>query len=108
MDNDTLEPPTSPNYDKLGKVRPVLTYLQARFSEVYTPGRELAVDEVMIKFQGRSSLKQYMPQKPIKRGIKVWVLADREEGQHHGGQPWGTGSEGPHHGLPGQVAQGVL
>jgi hypothetical protein len=24
----------------------------------------------MIKFQGRSSLKQYMPEKP---GIKVWV-----------------------------------
>ena len=80
VDNDTLEPPTSPNYDKLGKVRPVLTYLQARFSEVYTPGRELAVDEAMIKFQGRSSLKQYMPQKPIKRGIKVWVLADSHTG----------------------------
>ena len=30
----------------------------------------------MIKFQGRSSLKQYMPMKPTKRGIKVWVLAD--------------------------------
>ena len=31
----------------------------------------------MIKFQGRSSLKQYMPMKPIKRGIKVWTLADK-------------------------------
>ncbi len=30
----------------------------------------------MIKFQGRSSLKQYMPMKPIKRGTKVWVLGD--------------------------------
>ena len=30
----------------------------------------------MIKFQGRSSLKQYMPLKPTKRGIKVWVAAD--------------------------------
>ena len=30
----------------------------------------------MIKFQGRSLLKQYMPIKPIKQGIKVWVLAD--------------------------------
>ena len=34
----------------------------------------------MIKFQGRSSLKKYMPQKPIKRGIKVWVLADSRNG----------------------------
>ena len=34
----------------------------------------------MIKFQGRSSLKQYMPKKPIKRGIKVWVLGDSSNG----------------------------
>ena len=31
----------------------------------------------MIKFQGRSSLKLM---KPIKRGIKVWVLADSHTG----------------------------
>lgn len=34
----------------------------------------------MIKFHGRSSLKQYMPMKPIKCGIKVWVLADSHTG----------------------------
>ncbi len=39
-------------------------------------GRDVAVDEAMIKFQGRSALKQYLPMKPVKRGIKVWVLAD--------------------------------
>jgi hypothetical protein len=38
------------------------------------------VDEAMIKFQGRSSLKQYMPKKPIKRGIKTWVLGDSTNG----------------------------
>ena len=30
----------------------------------------------MIRFKGRSSIKQYMPQKPIKRGYKVWVRAN--------------------------------
>ena len=34
----------------------------------------------MIPFQGRSTLKQYLPLKPIKRGIKVWVLADSHNG----------------------------
>lgn len=29
----------------------------------------------MVKFKGRSTLKQYMPMKPIKRGFKVWVVA---------------------------------
>ena len=30
----------------------------------------------MTKFKGRSSLKQYQPMKPIKRGIKVWQRCD--------------------------------
>ena len=34
----------------------------------------------MIKFQGRSSLKQYMPMKLIKRDIKVWFRADSRNG----------------------------
>ena len=34
---------------------------------------ECAIDEAMVKYKGRSSLKQYLPMKPIKRGFKVWV-----------------------------------
>ena len=34
----------------------------------------------MIPFKGRSSLKQYMPKKPVRRGIKVWALADALNG----------------------------
>ena len=37
---------------------------------------ENSIDEAMIKFKGRSSLKQYVSLKPIKRGIKAWVRAD--------------------------------
>ena len=40
----------------------------------------MTVDEAMIKFQGRSSLKQYLPMKPTKHGIKVWVLGDANNG----------------------------
>ena len=36
------------------------------------------VDESMIRFKGRSSLKQYNPMKPIKRGYKIWCLADND------------------------------
>ena len=61
-------------------MRPVLDYVTAKCKELYKPHREVAVDEATIKFQGRSSLKQYMPQKPIKRGIKVWVLGDSHNG----------------------------
>ena len=34
----------------------------------------------MIPFKGRYSLKQYLPLKPVKRGIKVWVRADAING----------------------------
>ena len=61
-------------YDRLGKVRPIITYLSTKFAKLYDPHKEVAVDEAMIKFQGRSSLK------PVKRGIKVWVLADSRNG----------------------------
>ncbi|KAF2889248.1 hypothetical protein ILUMI_16925 [Ignelater luminosus] len=30
----------------------------------------------MVKFKGRSSIKQYTPNKPIQRGYKVWIRAD--------------------------------
>jgi len=31
----------------------------------------------MVKFKGRSTIKQYMPQKPIKRGYTIWMLNDK-------------------------------
>ncbi len=71
MSNSTLDPRTDPNYDRIGKVRPLMNYLCGKFKSLYNPGKEVAVDEAMIKFQGRSSLKQYMPKKPIRRGMKV-------------------------------------
>jgi len=30
----------------------------------------------MVKFEGRSTLKQYMKDKLVKRGYKVWMLCD--------------------------------
>ncbi len=71
VENSTLSSPGTPGYDSLGKIRPLMDYLQGRYKCVYNPGREIAIDEAMIKFKGRSSLKQYMQKKPVKRGIKV-------------------------------------
>ena len=79
-DNATLAPPGSPDYNKLGKVQPVIDSLCESFQSVYTPGKNVSVDEAMIPFKGRSTLKQYMPMKPVKRGIKVWALADAANG----------------------------
>lgn len=76
--NDNSKMPTrdSPNYDKLYKVRPLLEKLTETYKTCYAPSEFQAIDESMIPFKGRSCLKQYMPDKPTKRGYKVWVRAD--------------------------------
>ena len=50
------------------------------FNSIYNPHIEVSVDEAMIKFKGRSKITQYIPLKPVKRGIKVWILADSVNG----------------------------
>lgn len=69
-----------PQYDKVWKVRPVIDIIVDRFLNVYTPHHQNSIDEAMIPFKGRSSVKQYMPMKPIKRGVKVWTRADSING----------------------------
>lgn len=75
-DNSLMPKKGYPNYDKLYKIAPMINQLSENFLKSYNPIKEQAVDESMIKFKGRSTLKQYHPQKPIKRGHKVWVRAD--------------------------------
>lgn len=79
-DNETIIPRGDPGYDRLAKVRPVIEALQKSFLESYRPHRENSIDEAMVKFKGRSALKQYVPKKPTKRGFKVWVRADAING----------------------------
>lgn len=67
-------------HDKLHKLRPVIDKLNRNCSYVYKPSGTVSVDESMIPFKGRSSLKQYMPMKPIKRRYKVWCLGDSVTG----------------------------
>ncbi|XP_022798311.1 piggyBac transposable element-derived protein 4-like [Stylophora pistillata] len=46
----------------------------------YRPSRFLSIDEAMVKYKGRLGFKQYLPLKPVKRGIEVWVRADATNG----------------------------
>lgn len=66
------------NKDKLIKLKPMINHLNYIFNEVYSGTKELSVDESMIIFKGRSSIKQYNPMKPIKRGYKLWCLSDQK------------------------------
>lgn len=78
--NANQVPREDPAYDKLFKVRPVLDRVIQCCKMELRPQRDLSVDEAMIKFKGRLGMKQYMPMKPVKRGIKVWVCAEASSG----------------------------
>ena len=72
-----LEPPrASPNSDRLHKIRPIIDHVSRTFMESYELSKEIAVDEAMVRFAGKLSFKQYIPAKPIKRGIKIWMCCD--------------------------------
>ena len=50
------------------------------FLEQYIPGREVSIDDAMLKYKGGVFFREYMPKKPIKWGIKVWMLAEPKTG----------------------------
>jgi phage shock protein PspC (stress-responsive transcriptional regulator) len=47
---------------------------------IYPTHRQLAIDETMVRFNGRLYMKQYNKAKPIKWGIKLYSLADSPSG----------------------------
>ena len=59
--------------DKLLKVRPLIMRLQAKLMELDVP-IYVSIDEGLVKFTRRLGIKQYMPAKPDKFGIKLWLL----------------------------------
>lgn len=78
--NEHVLPKSHSEYDKLHKLRPLLDLLNKNIGKIYSPSSFVTIDESMIAFKGRCVLKQYMPLKPIKRGYKVWCLADAVTG----------------------------
>jgi len=42
----------------------------------YNPNQNTSVDEAMVAFRGRLGFRQYLPAKPTKYGVKVWMRAD--------------------------------
>lgn len=75
-DNSNMVPKEHPSYDPLFKIRPVLTLVKENLRDI--PAEEHhSVDEMIVPFKGRSSLKQYNKSKPHKWGIKVFVRAGK-------------------------------
>lgn len=62
------------------KVKNVVDYLRERFFMFFVPLFESSIDESTIAFKGRVVFKCYNKDKPIKWGLKVFVLSDSRSG----------------------------
>ena len=71
---------TADKTDKMYKVKPVSDYLIAKFKELYQPDEQISIDEGTLMWRGRLSFKVYNPQKPIRYGIKSYILAESKTG----------------------------
>uniref|UniRef100_A0A2H8TXQ0 PiggyBac transposable element-derived protein 2 n=1 Tax=Melanaphis sacchari TaxID=742174 RepID=A0A2H8TXQ0_9HEMI len=76
--NESKPNSNDPSSDKYWKLRPILCMLHDSFHVAATPEENVAIDEMMVPFKGRSSQKQYLKSKPKKWGFKVWVMANSD------------------------------
>jgi hypothetical protein len=89
----TQNPPRGhARHDKLYHVRQVLNIIKEKCMSMYNPHQNVSIDEAMIAFRGRLGFKQYMPAKPTKYGIKVWMRGDPTNGYTNDFQVY-TGKE---------------
>ena len=58
------------------KLEPLSSHLQCRSQELYLPSTNVAVDEMMVNFTGRSTHTIRMPGKPIPVGYKILAICD--------------------------------
>jgi len=68
--------------DKLARIRPILDSVLERCRVANKPRKNQSIDEAMIPYKGRFAAKQYVPSKPVKWGIKVWMRCDTTSGTY--------------------------
>lgn len=67
-------------FDKLAKIRPLLEHMDGVIGKYSPPSENQSIDEGMIKYKGRCGFIQYIANKPIKRGIKLFLRNDADTG----------------------------
>lgn len=66
--------------NKLKKLQPILSYLLDKFKSVYTPKKELSLDESIIPCRRKLSIKTYNPAKIMKYGLLCRTLCEAKSG----------------------------
>jgi hypothetical protein len=73
VDPNSDDPDQEPERpDPIRKIRPLVKRLNESYHVCRKPPRGQSIDESMVKYKGRSMLRQTMKNKPIKSGFKIW------------------------------------
>ena len=75
-----VDPATENKADKLRKVREFANIIKNKCKELYHPHQNVAIDERIVKSKHRSGIRQFIKNKPVRFGLKLWVLADSLNG----------------------------
>jgi len=67
---------TLPREEWIDKIEPIASRVQERFQKHMVPASNISVDEMMIRFTGKSIHTIKMPSKPIPEGYKVLAMAE--------------------------------
>ena len=78
--NDRAPDVNADYYDRAWKVRPLINTFREACLYCWTVVKTVSIDEMMIRFKGRLGWRQYMRDKPIKYGIKMWGLCESHNG----------------------------
>lgn len=78
--NASLPQDVSKAEKSFAKIKPVFDFLINKFSTVYIPSENIAVDESLMLFKGRLAMKQYIPLKRARFGLKLCELCESGSG----------------------------
>jgi len=82
--------------DKLAAIRELLELIVLNFQTNFILSEYLTIDKQLITFRGRCSFRQYIPSKPARYGIKIFVLNVKNAYKYNLDVHIGTQLNGPY------------
>lgn len=61
--------------DNLAAIRTILDMFVSNCNSYYAPSENVTLDEMLVPYRGRCRFRMYIPNKPAKYGIKIFILA---------------------------------
>ena len=75
-ENDSNANKQTDDYDPAYKVKELITNLETRYKKLFIPGRQLSLDETLLRAFGRIKFKVRIVTKAARYGIKLYVVTD--------------------------------